>query len=288
MMLYNDVKQFNIKRGCMPSIELIQQLQKYEEALKKQAIKELTTEASKSCQFTNQQSSPLSPVLSADELKKTFEEKLAKLLDDKIEMERIKSGMDIIYHQLKIRQGGKACLIELENASKVLLEQISESLDKLPEIIDKQPQRQSKTKQNNEPLFTSLAAHLGISTTTIQTIYEIGRDLYANGQFKEALDVFQALNHLDHSSHVIWVSLGVCLQQAKEYYQAIYAYTMANLTNAEDILPYIYTCECFLALGNTIQAKGSLGLATYFKELNELDQYDEWLADMEKKLQSTD
>lgn len=272
----------------MPSIELIPRLQKYEKALKSQAIRELTIEAAKSCEWTNEQISPSSIVLSADELKKTFQLKLTKFLDDRLELARIKSGMDTIFHQLTIRQGGQACLIELENAGRFLFEEVAESLEKLPETIDN-PQRQSKNEQiikpsYHEPFFPSLASHLGISKTTIQTIYEIGSDFYANGEYKEALDVFQALNHLDHSSHVTWVSLGVCLQQGKEYHQAIYAYTMANVTNAEDILPYLYSCECFFALGNPVQAKKSLKLALYFKELNQIDQYDEWLTDIEKKL----
>lgn len=272
----------------MENSEFLKKLQDYEKQIIDHATEELVNEAANSCEWKEADShSKFGTSKSAEDLKADFKKKLRGLLDDTAEVERIKEGMDLIFDQLKIKSGGNSCLKELEKGSQVFLDELCDALDTVPEYIKNAKKRfqvlKKEKEEDNVPL-SSLAKHLGISSKTLQTIYEIGSDFYSQGKYQEALNVFQALNHLDYSSHEIWLSLGICFQQLRDYYNAIYAYTMAGITNPSDLLPYLYSCECFLALNNQAQAKGCLELAKYFKNHYHMQEHSERIERLQKQV----
>lgn len=251
----------------MLNSEILRKLKDFERESVENSIEDLSTEFANCCEWKEQNYSEFRNSKSAEESKLEFKKKLKSLLDNTAELQRIKEGMDTIFDQLKIKPGGKACLIELERASKTYFEELSASIDSIQDFVKENLPSKSQSKKADSFTFSSLASHLGISNETMRVIYEIGNEFYTHKKYQEALSIFQVLNHLDYSSHVIWVSLGICFQQIKDYYHAIYAYTMASLTKPSDLQPYLYSCECFLALNNHEQAKGCIELAKHFKEL---------------------
>jgi len=255
-------------------------------------LEELAEQASQRYQWVDEQTSPLSPAVSAFEKKEKFKHELMVLLDEKEETKRIEEGMRVIFTQLKMNPLSKVCLDEFEKSANQLIDDGLDILEKLPAFIQNTKNHQISDEvegdqaevEGDQAIELSLAHHLGISHTTLKTIYEIGNELFNHKQYDDALNLFQAFVYLDASSYAAWVALGICFQQKEKFYHAINAYTMANLLSPAEILPYLYSCECFLALNNETQAKGCLELAEYFKKKHHLTDHADLLKNLQKKL----
>lgn len=249
-------------------------------------LEELAEQAAERYEWIDEQTSPLSPPLSASAKKEKFKQELIALLDEEEESKRIEEGMLIIFTQLKINPLGKVCLDELAKSANQLLDDSFDLLDKLPAFIKNFKSQRTLNQAQDEPSSPlSLAQQLGISHNTLKTIYEIGNQLFIHKQYDEALNLFQAFVHLNNASYEAWVALGICFQQKEKWYHAINAYTMASLLSPAEILPYLYSCECFIALNNYEQAKGCLELAEYFKKKHRLTTHTDLQKKLHKQLQ---
>lgn len=249
-------------------------------------LEDLVEQAAERYEWIDEQTSPLSPPLSASAKKEKFKQELIALLDEEEESKRIEEGMRIIFTQLKINPLGKVCLDELAKSANRLLDDSFDLLEKLPDFIkNAKSKRILNQAPNEQSSLLSLAQQLGISHNTLKTIYEIGNELFIHKQYDEALNLFQAFVHLDNVSYEAWVALGICFQQKEKFYQAINAYTMASLLSPAEILPYLYSCECFIALNNYAQAKGCLELAEYFKKKHRLTTHTDLLKKLHKQIQ---
>ena len=96
----------------------------------------------------------------------------------------------------------------------------------------------------------TLAAARGIPQAALDSIYGVGRELYANGHYPEALRSFEMLCLYDHQDARNWRALGVCRETMEDYAGAAEALTFAvgQLADPEPALQ-VNLVECLLAAG---------------------------------------
>lgn len=240
---------------------LLKDLFENQEILEGKALDYLVQKEADSFKWESKQSSPLSPVVSAESQKETFKIQLEALLSEKEEIKRIDRGMKLIYDYLKICSGGQASLTELEKVAEKLFEEALQSLDVFSEFVEKDQIDSEEDTQNDENIsleLPSFAEHLCLSKDVLKQIYELAQDLYNKDLIEDAVSVVQTLTFFDSTKYEIWLFLGICEQRLNNYYQAIYAYTMASLIDTEDPLPYLYCTQCFIALRDFAQAEECL------------------------------
>lgn len=85
------------------------------------------------------------------------------------------------------------------------------------------------------------------SKEAMSALYAIGFQLYENGKYREAIDVFRVLTVLDVSERKYWLGLGASFQMQKDYDCALQSYGYAALLNENDPYAHFHAAECFLA-----------------------------------------
>ncbi|MDE0658280.1 MAG: hypothetical protein OXI79_01390 [Gammaproteobacteria bacterium] len=94
----------------------------------------------------------------------------------------------------------------------------------------------------------TLAAARGIPDAALDSIYGVGRELYANGHHREALPSFEALCLYDHADPRNWQALGLCRQALGDYAGAAEALAFAvGQCDGVDVALQLHLVECLLA-----------------------------------------
>ena len=96
----------------------------------------------------------------------------------------------------------------------------------------------------------TLAAARGIAATALDSIYGVGRELYANGHHVEALRSFEMLCLYDHQNPRNWQALGTCRQALQDYggAAAALAFAIGQLPEPGAGLR-VSLVECLVAVG---------------------------------------
>lgn len=95
----------------------------------------------------------------------------------------------------------------------------------------------------------------GISDESMEAIYAVAYHLYAAGNFKRALSLFEFLCFYDHFERKYWMALGACRQMLKQYKAAIGCYAYAAMLDVDDPQPHFNAGDCYMALGEKNPAK---------------------------------
>jgi len=104
----------------------------------------------------------------------------------------------------------------------------------------------------------------GITDEEMEAIYSIGYNLYQNGKYDDALNVFKFLCFFDHLEKKYWIGLGAVHQMMGNYEKAIEAYSYAAFLDLEDPRPAIHAADCHLILGNKEAAESALNAVIEF------------------------
>lgn len=105
----------------------------------------------------------------------------------------------------------------------------------------------------------TLAAAHGIPDTALDSIYGVGRELYANGHHAEALRSFEMLCLYDHQNARNWQALGVCRQTLQDYSGAAEALAFAiGQAAVADPAVQVHLVECLIAAGALEAAQDAL------------------------------
>lgn len=105
----------------------------------------------------------------------------------------------------------------------------------------------------------TLAAAHGIPDTALDSIYGVGRELYANGHHAEALRSFEMLCLYDHRNARNWQALGVCRQTLQDYSGAAEALAFAvGQAAVPDPAVQVHLVECLIAAGALEAAEDAL------------------------------
>lgn len=96
----------------------------------------------------------------------------------------------------------------------------------------------------------TLSDALDIKKDELEAMYTLAYQKYQNGNFKEALSVFQLLCHCNHFEAKYVLGLGATHQALKHYKLAAETYGFAAFAHPKDPrFPY-HAAECHLALDN--------------------------------------
>jgi type III secretion system low calcium response chaperone LcrH/SycD len=111
-------------------------------------------------------------------------------------------------------------------------------------------------------------------------LYVVGYQLYENGKYREAVDVFRVLTVLDQTERKYWMGLGASLHMQKEYDRALQCYGYAALLNENDPYAHFHAAECFLVQGKREEAYHVLEVAKSVA-LHNKEKYNQLLEKIE-------
>lgn len=92
-----------------------------------------------------------------------------------------------------------------------------------------------------------LSAVSGYSQEEMDATHNIAYNLYQQGKYQEAKNLFAFLALYDHFEKHYWIGLGGCYQMLNDYDRALVAYTAATYMDPSDPTPAFHAGECYLA-----------------------------------------
>ena len=113
-----------------------------------------------------------------------------------------------------------------------------------------------------------LQEQLGVSDELLDKCYKIGCRYLDDRKFEEAADIFVVLVSINAYVPEFWMRLGNAESGKREYDDALQAYFMAILYDADDPFPHVYAAEVYLHLKKFDEAIECLTAA---KQLTEQD-----------------
>jgi len=89
---------------------------------------------------------------------------------------------------------------------------------------------------------------LDISDKVLQRYYAAAEQLLQEQNWIEAKNAFSFLTFLNPCMHHFWVGLGIAEQAQGHFHEAVQAYIMGTVTNAEDPVVHANAFQCYSAL----------------------------------------
>ena len=116
--------------------------------------------------------------------------------------------------------------------------------------------------------LTTIREAKGISDEEMNAVYAVAHNFYMTGRYDDAETVFKFLVTFDHLNPKYWIGLGAVRQVQKRFKQAIEAYAnvVGNL-DVENVKASYYAAECYLALGDKVNAKSALEHVRHFADM---------------------
>jgi type III secretion system low calcium response chaperone LcrH/SycD len=129
-----------------------------------------------------------------------------------------------------------------------------------------------------------------LTPENMEAFYFVAYNQYNAGQFEEAEKVFRLLAVLDHFQVKYWKGLAASLENQRKYKDAVRAWGFLALLDMQDPEPPFMAARCFLAVGQTEEAKSGLQIAIANTEgkpdpLGIKDQAEQMLSALEKQSQ---
>ncbi len=169
-------------------------------------------------------------IIAADIAKTTYKQNPFKSLD------AYKSEL-----KEKMAHGWKDYCTRIEHGMKILVN----NAHGLSHLNSKKLRRfveQNHSQQIREGMIVQ--KELQISDGDMTHCYEIGQQLFAHHNFRDAADVFLVLCVLNPTVASFWKALGLCEENNKRYDTAVMAYAIALLHNENDPFPIINSALC--------------------------------------------
>ncbi len=104
----------------------------------------------------------------------------------------------------------------------------------------------------------------GITDAEMEAIYSLGYSFYTTGRYDDAEKVFRFLVLFDHLNPKYWTGLGAVQQVKKLYADAVASYGYASFLDLENPKPQYFAAECFLALGDKVNAASAIAALEEF------------------------
>ncbi len=170
----------------------------------------------------------------------------------------------------QIKQGARAVLVEvltgkdirdrIERGFEVLVRELKSyeppvSLEAIKKDWVGYTDYVLKTVNKQELDFSLFEENIPLSEDTLQQFYGVGFRLYEHERYEEAGDVFFVISNIDYRRHNVWMLLGLCEKALSRFDQALVAFSMAILTDPQDPWAFLYSSECYIALGEKIDAE---------------------------------
>ncbi len=97
-----------------------------------------------------------------------------------------------------------------------------------------------------------------LPSAEIEQSYAYGFAHYAQGNYREAADIFRILCTRRPLEARFWFGLGATLQQGESYSEALHAWAMTALLSTKDPFPHFHAAECYLSLKEISEAGKAL------------------------------
>ena len=98
----------------------------------------------------------------------------------------------------------------------------------------------------------------GITKAEMEAVYSVGFNMYRTGRYDDAEKIFRFLVLFDHLEPKYWLGVGAVQQVRKDYQGAIASYGYSSFLDLSNPKPQLHAAECFLALGDKVNAASSL------------------------------
>ena len=106
--------------------------------------------------------------------------------------------------------------------------------------------------------FATMRELKGISHAEMEAVYSVGFNMYRTGRYDDAEKIFRFLVLFDHLEPKYWMGVGAIQQVRKDYKSAIASYGYASFLDLSNPKPQFHAAECFLALGDKVNAASAL------------------------------
>ncbi|MFL9950529.1 SycD/LcrH family type III secretion system chaperone [Paraburkholderia agricolaris] len=98
----------------------------------------------------------------------------------------------------------------------------------------------------------------GLSASDYEAAYSVGHQMYEQGSYEDALQIFGFLMTLDYLDRRFALAFGACLQMLGRYEAALKYYVLCVTLDPNDYTPALHMAECFLQLGRPGDARNGL------------------------------
>ena len=106
--------------------------------------------------------------------------------------------------------------------------------------------------------FATMRELKGITKAEMEAVYSVGFNMYRTGRYDDAEKIFRFLVLFDHLEPKYWLGVGAVQQVRKDYQGAIASYGYSSFLDLSNPKPQIHAAECFLALGDKVNAASAL------------------------------
>ena len=106
--------------------------------------------------------------------------------------------------------------------------------------------------------FATMRELKGITKAEMEAVYSVGFNMYRTGRYDDAEKIFRFLVLFDHLEPKYWLGVGAIQQVRKDYQGAIASYGYPSFLDLSNPKPQLHAAECFLALGDKVNAASSL------------------------------
>lgn len=106
--------------------------------------------------------------------------------------------------------------------------------------------------------FATMRELKGITKAEMEAVYSVGFNMYRTGRYDDAEKIFRFLVLFDHLEPKYWLGVGAIQQVRKDYQGAIASYGYSSFLDLSNPKPQLHAAECFLALGDKVNAASSL------------------------------
>lgn len=124
----------------------------------------------------------------------------------------------------------------------------------------------------------------GLTADEVEAIYALGFNLYNSGKYDDADKVFRYLVLLDHTNAKYWNALGSVQQVRREFSKAVTSYAYASFLDLENPKPQYGAAQCFLAMGDKVNAESALAALEQYAPAN--SPYRAKAAELLKKIKA--
>jgi type III secretion system low calcium response chaperone LcrH/SycD len=97
-----------------------------------------------------------------------------------------------------------------------------------------------------------------IPQESMDTIGNLAFQSYSSGDYDKALQLYRLLSLYDHTNSKNFLGVGICMQKAENYEDAVNSYLIATKLNRDSYSAFFNISQCLLALGKNKLATGAL------------------------------
>ncbi len=106
--------------------------------------------------------------------------------------------------------------------------------------------------------FATMRELKGITKAEMEAVYSVGFNMYRTGRYDDAEKIFRFLVLFDHLEPKYWSGVGAIQQVRKDYSGAVASYGYASFLDIKNPKPQLHAAECFLAMGDKVNAASAL------------------------------